>query len=83
MHLNGLRFDTMTLVRSSGKPRCITCQTARSPHYIPTPTYGLAARRAADQWYARKQYPVIVDGLKKLFGLRGETPPPPDPDRIV
>jgi pyruvate/2-oxoglutarate dehydrogenase complex dihydrolipoamide dehydrogenase (E3) component len=49
----------------------------------PYPTYGLAARRAADQWYARKQYPVIVDGLKKLFGLRGETPPPPDPDRIV
>ena len=49
----------------------------------PYPTYGLAARRAADQWYARKQYPVIVDGLKKLFGLRGETPSPPDPDRIV
>ena len=49
----------------------------------PYPTYGLGARRAADQWYARKQFPLAVKALQKVFGYRGEVPPPPDPDRIV
>lgn len=50
---------------------------------IPYPTYGLGARRAADQWYARKQFPMLVKGIQKVFGYDGTVPPPPDPDRIV
>lgn len=47
------------------------------------PTFGAGVRRAADQWYVRKQYPQAISVLKRAFGYRGETPPPPDPDRIV
>ena len=49
----------------------------------PYPTYALGARRAADQWYARKQYPAAVKALQRVFGYRGRVPPPPDPERIV
>lgn len=47
------------------------------------PTYALGARRMADQWYVRKQYPVAVKALQTVFGYRGTVPPPPDPDRVV
>ena len=49
----------------------------------PYPTYGLGARRAADQWYARKQFPLVIGAVQKLFGYRGPAPRPVDPDRIV
>ncbi|MDZ7773627.1 MAG: NAD(P)/FAD-dependent oxidoreductase [Balneolaceae bacterium] len=49
----------------------------------PYPTYGLGARRAADQWYIRNQSEWQVKLLKKLFGYRGEVPDFSDPDRIV
>lgn len=35
------------------------------------PTYGLGARRAADQWYVRKQSATFVKIVKTLFGYRG------------
>jgi len=50
---------------------------------IPYPTYGLGARRAADQYYVQKQFPVAIDLVKRVFGYRGTTPPPPDPDRVL
>ncbi len=50
---------------------------------IPYPTYGLGARRAADQYYIQKQFPVAIDAVKRVFGYRGLTPPPPDPDRVL
>ncbi|NNF57915.1 MAG: FAD-dependent oxidoreductase [Rhodothermaceae bacterium] len=50
---------------------------------IPYPTYALGARRAADQWYVRKQYPQAIKLLQRVFGYRGTVPPPPDPNRIV
>ncbi len=37
----------------------------------PYPTYGLGARRAADQWYVQKQSPVLVRLLKLIFRYRG------------
>lgn len=37
----------------------------------PYPTYGLGVRRAADQWYVRKQSPLLVRLLQKVFGYRG------------
>ena len=50
---------------------------------IPYPTYGLAVRRAADQYYVQKQFPLAIDAVKRVFGYRGETPPAPDPERIL
>ena len=50
---------------------------------IPYPAYGLAVRRAADQYYVQKQYPLAIDAVKRVFGYRGETPPPPDPERVI
>jgi pyruvate/2-oxoglutarate dehydrogenase complex dihydrolipoamide dehydrogenase (E3) component len=47
------------------------------------PTYGLAVRRAADQWYVRKQSVGIVKLLKFLFRYRGQLPDLSDPGRIV
>ncbi|MEM8485679.1 MAG: FAD-dependent oxidoreductase [Bacteroidota bacterium] len=35
------------------------------------PTYGLGARRAADQWYVRKQSAGLVKFLKFIFRYRG------------
>ncbi len=37
----------------------------------PYPTYGLGARRAADQWYVQKQSPTLVKILKAIFRYRG------------
>ena len=37
----------------------------------PYPTYGLGARRAADQWYVQKQSPLLVRLLKAIFRYRG------------
>ena len=50
---------------------------------IAYPTYGLGARRAADQYYVQKQFPTAINAIKRVFGYRGLTPPPPDPDRVV
>ena len=50
---------------------------------FPYPTYGLGARRAADQYYVQKQFPRAIDAVKRVFGYRGTTPPPPDPDRVL
>jgi len=50
---------------------------------IPYPTYGLGARRAADQYYVQKQFPAAIGVVKRVFGYRGLTPPPPDPDRVL
>lgn len=49
----------------------------------PYPTYGLGARRAADQWYIKNQSEWQVKLIKKLFGYRGEMPDFSDPDRIL
>ena len=49
----------------------------------PYPSYGLAARRAADQWYARLQFPWIVRLLQRVFRYRGQVPPEVDPERVV
>ncbi|WP_138430062.1 dihydrolipoyl dehydrogenase family protein [Fodinibius saliphilus] len=49
----------------------------------PYPTYGLGARRAADQWYIKNQSEWQVKLVKKIFGYRGEVPDFSDPDRIV
>ncbi|MEM1116418.1 MAG: FAD-dependent oxidoreductase [Bacteroidota bacterium] len=37
----------------------------------PYPSYGLAVRRAADQWYVRRQSPRLVRALQRVFGYRG------------
>ena len=50
---------------------------------FPYPTYALGARRAADQWYVRKQFPAAIRALQRVFGYRGTVPPPPDPNRVV
>ncbi|OZC03899.1 dihydrolipoyl dehydrogenase family protein [Rubricoccus marinus] len=47
------------------------------------PTYALGARRAADQWYVQKQFPVAIKALQTVLGYRGTVPPPPDPDRVM
>ena len=48
----------------------------------PYPSYGLAARRAADQWYAQKQSTTVTKILQTVFGYEGPVIEP-DPDRIV
>lgn len=49
----------------------------------PYPSYGLGARRAADQWYIRNQSETMVKWIKRIFGYRGDIPDYSDPDRIV
>jgi len=49
----------------------------------PYPSYGLGARRAADQWYIRNQSETMVKWVKRLYGYRGEIPDYSDPNRIV
>lgn len=49
----------------------------------PYPSYGLGARRAADQWYIRNQSATMVKWIKRIFGYRGEIPDYSDPNRIV
>ena len=50
---------------------------------IPYPAYGLAVRRAADQYFVQKQFPLAIDAVKRVFGYTGVTPPPPDPERVL
>ena len=50
---------------------------------IPYPAYGLAVRRAADQYFVQKQFPLAIDVVKRVFGYSGDTPPPPDPERVL
>ncbi len=38
----------------------------------PYPTYGLGARRAADQWYIQSQKPWMIKLIQKVFGYRGK-----------
>lgn len=40
----------------------------------PYPSYGLAVRRAADQWYVQKHSPTFVRILQTVFGYRGPVP---------
>ncbi len=49
----------------------------------PYPTYALGNRRAADQWYVRKQSRTLVRLLQMIFGYRGQLPDTSDPNRIV
>ncbi|MBF0587282.1 NAD(P)/FAD-dependent oxidoreductase [Prosthecochloris sp. N3] len=49
----------------------------------PYPTYALGNRRAADQWYVRKQSGALVGLLQFFFGYQGKMPEKTDPDRIV
>lgn len=37
----------------------------------PYPSYGLAARRVADQWYAQKQSARVTRWVKRIFGYDG------------
>ena len=49
----------------------------------PYPTYVLGNRRAADQWYIKKQSVFFVKLLQKIFGYKGSLPDLSDPERIV
>jgi len=49
----------------------------------PYPTYGLGARRAADQWYVKNQSEFMTKAIKTIFGYKGQLPDLSDPDRIV
>jgi pyruvate/2-oxoglutarate dehydrogenase complex dihydrolipoamide dehydrogenase (E3) component len=49
----------------------------------PYPSWGLGARRAADQWYIRNQNAGTVKWIKRIFGYKGEIPDYSDPDRVV
>lgn len=49
----------------------------------PYPSYGLGARRAADQWYIKNQSETLVKWIQRIFRYRGEIPDYSDPDRIV
>ena len=49
----------------------------------PYPSYGLGARRAADQWYIKNQSETMVKWIKRIFGYQGPIPDYSDPDRIV
>lgn len=49
----------------------------------PYPTYALGNRRAADQWYVRKQSRMFVRLLKLIFRYQGRLPDTSDPNRIV
>lgn len=49
----------------------------------PYPSYGLGARRAADQWYIKNQSENVVKWIKRIFGYSGDIPDYSDPNRIV
>lgn len=49
----------------------------------PYPSYGLGARRAADQWYIKNQSETVVKWIQRIFRYRGEIPDYSDPNRIV
>lgn len=42
----------------------------------PYPTYGLAARRAADRWYASKHTARVIGWIKSIFAYKGEIADP-------
>jgi pyruvate/2-oxoglutarate dehydrogenase complex dihydrolipoamide dehydrogenase (E3) component len=48
----------------------------------PYPSYGLGARRAADQWYVKSQSEWLTKLIQKVFRYRGEIPDL-DEDRIM
>lgn len=50
---------------------------------FPYPTYGLGARRAADQWYIQSQSPALIAWVQRLFGYRGPLPRKPGADEVV
>lgn len=50
---------------------------------FPYPSYGLGARRAADQWYVKNQSAGLVKWIKRIFGYRGPVPDLSDRDLIV
>ncbi len=49
----------------------------------PYPSYGLGARRAADQWYIKNQSETLVKWIQRIFRYRGEIPDYSNQDRIV
>lgn len=49
----------------------------------PYPSWGLGARRAADQWYIRNQSAGTVRWIKRIFGYKGEIPDYSDPNRVI
>ncbi len=49
----------------------------------PYPTYGLAVRRAADQWYVKNQSEWMSKLVKKIFRYKGDIPDLSDKERIV
>lgn len=49
----------------------------------PYPSYGLGARRAADQWYIKNQSLFLVKMLKFIFRYRGPLQDLSDKERIV
>ena len=49
----------------------------------PYPSWGLGARRAADQWYIKNQSAGTVKWIKRIFGYKGEIPDYSDPERVV
>lgn len=49
----------------------------------PYPTYGLANRRAADQWYIQSQSVALVKWIQRLRGFQGPLPDLSDKERIV
>ena len=56
---------------------------AHALHMVQQLDHADGARRAADQYYVQKAYPAFVNVVKRVFGYRGRTPPPPDPDRVL
>lgn len=50
---------------------------------FPYPTYGLGARRAADQWYIQAQSPTVVKWIRRLYGYRGPIPVKPGPGDVI
>lgn len=50
---------------------------------FPYPTYGLGARRAADQWYIQAQSPSAIRWVQRVFGYRGPLPRKPGVDEVV
>ncbi len=50
---------------------------------FPYPTYGLGARRAADQWYIQAQSPSAIKWVQRFFGYRGPLPRKPGVDEVV
>ncbi len=49
----------------------------------PYPTYILGNRRAADQWFIKKQSRLFVKALQTIFNYKGSLPDTSDPDRII